>query len=94
MYYTSGFENPKLTQFLNDWLPRQESNLDSSDPESDVLPITPQGNITFSIYKNCEREAIGKTVNLGIALGAGLFVLCQLWRSLGDGGTLSTYLYR
>ncbi len=24
-------------------LPRQGSNLDSSDPESDVLPITPQG---------------------------------------------------
>lgn len=25
-------------------LPRQGSNLDSSDPESDVLPITPQGS--------------------------------------------------
>ena len=25
-------------------LPRQESNLNSSDPESDVLPITPRGN--------------------------------------------------
>jgi hypothetical protein len=28
-----------------DWLPRQGSNLDSSDPESDVLPITPQGSV-------------------------------------------------
>lgn len=26
-------------------LPRQGSNLDSSDPESDVLPITPRGNL-------------------------------------------------
>ncbi len=25
-------------------LPRQVSNLNSSEPESDVLPITPQGN--------------------------------------------------
>ena len=25
-------------------LPDQGSNLDSSDPESDVLPITPSGN--------------------------------------------------
>lgn len=24
-------------------LPRQESNLNSSDPESDVLPVTPRG---------------------------------------------------
>jgi hypothetical protein len=28
----------------------QGSNLDSSDPESDVLPITPQDNISNFIY--------------------------------------------
>ena len=27
------------------WLPRQGSNLDSPDPESGVLPVTPQGII-------------------------------------------------
>jgi hypothetical protein len=26
-------------------LPRQGSNLDSSDPESDVLPVTPRGTV-------------------------------------------------
>ncbi len=29
------------------WLPDQGSNLDSSDPESDVLPVTPSGKIDF-----------------------------------------------
>ena len=32
--------NLQTIKFL---LPRQGSNLDSSDPESDVLPITPRG---------------------------------------------------
>jgi hypothetical protein len=29
-------------------LPRQGSNLDSSDPESDVLPVTPRGTAKWS----------------------------------------------
>ena len=39
-------KNPASFQpagFLFIWLPDQGSNLDSSDPESDVLPITPSG---------------------------------------------------
>ncbi len=32
-------------------LPRQGSNLKSSDPESDVLPITPRGNNLFSYFR-------------------------------------------
>ena len=35
------FGPPSLGQSLK--LPRQGSNLDSSDPESDVLPVTPRG---------------------------------------------------
>jgi hypothetical protein len=34
------FQQMAMYLFL---LPRQGSNLDSSDPESDVLPITPRG---------------------------------------------------
>jgi hypothetical protein len=42
-------------------LPRQGSNLDSSDPESDVLPVTPQGNeIIQSIPENVKDNAIRK----------------------------------
>ena len=37
---------------LNYWLPGQGSNLDSSDPESDVLPITPPGNYLLQIYRS------------------------------------------
>lgn len=37
------------------WLSCQGSNLDSSDPESDVLPITPQDNVAAKIIK------VGKT---------------------------------
>lgn len=41
------------------WLSRQVSNLNSSDPESDVLPITPRDNFEVaninkkSKIKNC-----------------------------------------
>jgi hypothetical protein len=46
-------KSPKLRFILCSgllcWLPREGSNLDSSDPESDVLPVTPQGNSNFQI---------------------------------------------
>ena len=41
-------------------LPRQGSNLDSSDPESDVLPVTPRGNEfaeNVLIYETGVRKA-------------------------------------
>jgi len=62
-----GYQKPEIVSISNDLLPRQESNLDSSDPESDVLPVTPQGNRAFPIYEKCERKAIGKMVNLKMA---------------------------
>ncbi len=37
-------------------LPRQGSNLDSSDPESDVLPITPRGNGGTKIKNSAKSE--------------------------------------
>ncbi len=37
---TYGTQANRLTRLE---LPRQGSNLDSSDPESDVLPVTPRG---------------------------------------------------
>ncbi len=37
-------------------LPRQGSNLDSSDPESDVLPITPQGSIGYQVKVQNENS--------------------------------------
>jgi hypothetical protein len=40
----STFQNNKGSQW-EPLLPCQVSNLNSSDPESDVLPITPQGRI-------------------------------------------------
>lgn len=36
-----------MRKCLRSKLSCQGSNLDSSDPESDVLPITPQDNVSF-----------------------------------------------
>jgi hypothetical protein len=33
-------------------LPLQGSNLDSSDPESDVLPVTPRGSAAVETARN------------------------------------------
>jgi hypothetical protein len=38
-------------------LPRQGSNLNSSDPESDVLPVTPRGNV-LQLYQYTKREIL------------------------------------
>gem|GEM_PF-3208847 len=40
-----------MTGFFR-WLPDQGSNLDSSDPESDVLPVTPSGNGATKLTTN------------------------------------------
>ena len=37
-------------------LPRQGSNLDSSDPESDVLPVTPQGSYCWVAKRMTEGK--------------------------------------
>lgn len=47
-------KSPKKSSGL--LLPRQGSNLNSSDPESDVLPITPQDNVGAKIIQLYERE--------------------------------------
>lgn len=41
---------PRRRKFLRCiGLPLQGSNLDSSDPESDVLPVTPRGSDSYSL---------------------------------------------
>lgn len=67
----------------------QGSNLDSSDPESDVLPITPQDTATaghkdrlFSSLASC--VGVGR---LGILADAG-GCCCVLLGLLGDGNVL------
>ncbi len=55
-----------------DWLPRQGSNLESSDPESDVLPITPRGNFpmqqagrtNLSFYKKFSKKVLFMNYNV------------------------------
>mgnify|MGYP006996005202 FL=1 len=37
-------------------LPDQGSNLNSSDPESDVLPITPSGNEGAKVQNDVKRQ--------------------------------------
>ncbi len=52
-------------------LPRQGSNLDSSDPESDVLPVTPRGNEFFCrLYRRSSGAEGGRTPDLCIANAA------------------------
>jgi hypothetical protein len=38
------------------WLSCQGSNLDSSDPESDVLPITPQDNLDCKVNEYLKNK--------------------------------------
>ncbi len=52
-----GHEKTRCESMINSgllsfWLPDQGSNLDSSEPKSDVLPITPSGNHSL----NWERK--------------------------------------
>ena len=34
------------------WLPDQDSNLETPDPESGVLPVTPSGKIVFKFQRS------------------------------------------
>ena len=48
------------------WLSRQVSNLNSSDPESDVLPITPRDRFARKYILNMEKAQIVKKVTCHI----------------------------
>ena len=45
-------------KWLTTWLLRQGSNLDFSDPESDVLPVTPRSNFRGSKYKEFSYQTL------------------------------------